>query len=114
MENDLLPDALVAGFTTGSGGGGGGGLSLESQVKFPYIHESRNFLEPLLVTINTYKFTNHGFILICFPDWHALYSGQFTDHEKPLSAPVTNMSLHTEITMIFLCEEGNSLIFTTM
>ena len=34
------------------GGGGGGGLSLESRVKFPYIHESRNFLEPLLVTMN--------------------------------------------------------------
>ena len=30
-----------------------GGLSLESRVKFPYIHESRNFLEPLLVIINT-------------------------------------------------------------
>ena len=32
--------------------GRGGGLSLESRVKFPYIHESRNFLEPLLVTMN--------------------------------------------------------------
>ena len=27
----------------GGGGGGGGGLDLESRVKFPYIHESRNF-----------------------------------------------------------------------
>ena len=30
----------------------GGDQSLESQVKFPYIHESRNFLETLLVTMN--------------------------------------------------------------
>ena len=36
-----------------SGGGNGtGGLSLESRVKFPYIHKLRNFLEQLLVTVN--------------------------------------------------------------
>ena len=35
-----------------TGGGGGWGLSLESRVKFPYIHESRNSLEQLLVTLN--------------------------------------------------------------
>ena len=29
-----------------------GGLSLEPRVIFPYIHESRNFLEQLLVTMN--------------------------------------------------------------
>ena len=29
-----------------------GDLSLESRVKFPYIHESRKFLEPSLVTVN--------------------------------------------------------------
>ena len=33
--------------------GRGVGLSLQSRVKFPYIHESLNFLEPLLVTVNT-------------------------------------------------------------
>ena len=35
--------------TTGSGRGH---LSLESRVKFPYIHESRNYLQPLLVSMN--------------------------------------------------------------
>ena len=29
-----------------------GGLSLELRVKFPCIHESPNFLEPFLVTMN--------------------------------------------------------------
>ena len=33
-------------------GKGGGGMSLESRIKFPYIHESHNFLKPLLVTMN--------------------------------------------------------------
>ena len=32
-------------------GSGRRDLSLESRVKFPYIHESRNFLEPLLVAM---------------------------------------------------------------
>ena len=36
----------------GKVGGGGGGMSLESRIKFPYIPESRNFLKPLLVTMN--------------------------------------------------------------
>ena len=52
-------DFIEIAVSTGSGrvcvcgGGGGGEMSLEPRVKFPYINESRDFLEPLLVTMNT-------------------------------------------------------------
>ena len=51
FENEKLDfPALLS--QKGLEGKGGGGLSLESRVKCPYIHESSNFLEQLLDTMD--------------------------------------------------------------
>ena len=59
-----------------------GDLGLESQVKFPYIDKSHKYHHGF---ISTALFPRLYFIF--FPI-HALHSGQFMDHGKPLQDPV--------------------------